>query len=183
MIVAMNPLRMGYIVGLLQFSSGNPLGIQPGDFLQISTSSGATPANTAVQIPIDGSIPQNTEGAAYAPLDTTIYPQRADSRLLVRVFIPIIANSNPNTNWVGALFRDSAVDAVCGNAVTIGIANQQYAFELFTSVPAVSQAPTTFSFRYGPASATTSYVLSSGTSPSYFGGSPTAFMTVMEIAA
>lgn len=182
MIIAQNNFKMGYIAGLFQFGSGiDPTAPKPGDLIQLVTSEQNVPANATNPIPIDDTIPTNLEGTAY-DLDTSITPKKSTSSLVIRVFIPIVT-CGASGNFVGALYRDSVVSALGANAITIGVVNQQYAFELLARAFAGSTSPTTFKFRFGPATAITAYILSSGTATGFYNGRPAAYMSIMEIAA
>lgn len=148
----------------------------------VHTESGVT-ASTLVAIPLDNTIPQNTEGVAFPQLDTTITPVRASSSLLVRVFFPIVSY-NGIGQWVGAIFRDAAVDAIAANTTTMEAANRIHDALIEAVVPAGAVTPTTFKVRFGTGAAgIAAYVNMTGAAPGYFGGVLKAIVTVTELAA
>jgi hypothetical protein len=152
-----------------------------GRVLQLVKTESIVAANTATIIPVDNTIPQNTEGVAYANLDTTITPLRATSSLLVTCFFPIVSNNGIGQTSI-AIFRDAAADAIAANTATMEAANRFRPIEAIVSVAAAAAVATTFKVRFGPG-AGTGYVLSSGTSAAIFGGVLKAYMIVQEIAA
>lgn len=155
----------------------------PGSILQTVLTESTTAATTSAAIPVDNTAPQNTEGAAYPSLDTTITPQLATSMLLVEVYIGLISgNPGATTQWIGALFRDAGVDAISTGIVTIEASNRIRQFKLQTYVAASSVAATTFKLRFGTNTNSVT-VLQSGLGAALFGATARAHMKVTEIAA
>lgn len=158
------------LVNAAEFKTANRI-------LQIVTASTNTADSSTTILPLDGTIPQNTEGKQL--LTATIVPKNASSTLRIEVCIPL--GSNSGNGWAGALFRDSTANALaaCGgpisNTVPGGITLVHY-------VAAGSTASTDFKFRYGPSQgAGTAYVNSLGGTT--FGGvQGPATMTITEIA-
>src|SRR5262245_33215773 len=64
--------------------------VVPNSVLQVIRTQSAVAANTTTILPADNTIPQNTEGAAYASLDTTITPKFATSRLVIAVTLSVV---------------------------------------------------------------------------------------------
>lgn len=141
--------------------------------------SSATSATTTASIPLDATIPQATEGAAYAALDTTITPSSATSLLEVEVSIPYLTASTA-AHLVGALFRDAGADAIAAGATVAEAADASRQLTVRAVVAAGSTAATTFKFRWG-VSTGTGYLLRNTANTITFGGVAAATMTVKEI--
>lgn len=113
------------------------------------TGTSATPAG----IPIDNTKPQNTEGAAYAALDTTITPISGSSTLEVEVMLSTISCNASNT-LVFALFRDSAPDAIATMIIAPPTAGYSVPIPLRVYVPSGAASATTFKLRFSGGGAT-----------------------------
>lgn len=144
------------------------------------TPSGASASVTASIIPLDATIPQNTEGTAYTSIDTTITPKAVSSLLEVEVVFPRVTCST-TANVTFALFRDSVVDAIAAANIAIESADREKPVILKTVVTASSIAATTFKIRWGT-TAGTAYISRNGANTVTFGGVSGATMTVREIA-
>jgi hypothetical protein len=105
---------------------------------------------TAV-IPLDDTIPQNTEGTEI--VTASITPVFAASRILVR-FQGFCSTTVP-ANSVGALFRDAAASALAASAVSIGVVGALFilSFEYLDSPSSTSAL--TYRVRVGPDRAAT----------------------------
>ena len=128
-----------------------------------------------VAIPLDDTIPQNTEGTE--TLTASITPRHARNRLRVRV---VGGAQLSTTNFqMAALFRDSAANAVRAYFQSPGDANRQIPLVFEHEELAGSVAPTTFKLRLGPDAGTMSVNQhSSGVS---FGGLLKTVMIIDEI--
>lgn len=140
------------------------------------TVSTTTATTTDTSIPLDATIPQITEGVAYASLDTTITPVEAASLLEVEVVLPVAGNSVINIPV--ALFRDSGANAIHATMVTVNTGYQTIVV-LRTVVAAGSTSATTFKVRWCVQSGTGYILNAAGTN--FFGASAQATMTVREI--
>jgi hypothetical protein len=139
-----------------------------------------TAVNNTATIPQDGTVPQNTEGTAYACLDTTYTPTSATSLLEIEVFIPITVTNASNGSTL-ALFRDSGANAIAASSGTnSGSAYRLGGVMLKVFVTAGSTSATTFKLRYGPTGGTMWF--NSETSGNVWGAAQVAFMSVKEIA-
>lgn len=131
--------------------------------------------------PLDNTIPQITEGTAYAAADTTYTPADAGSLLEVVCVISYAAVSQTSHSTF-ALFRDSDANAL--DAAFIGINGGQATapIVLRAVVPANAATATTFKLRYGAQASTgyTTYLLSLG-GTNYMGAAASVTMTVREI--
>jgi hypothetical protein len=142
------------------------------------TVSTTTASTTDTSIPADATIPQNTEGVAYASLDTAITPTASSSLLEVEVIINVTSQSAAGSPRF-AIFRDSTASAVAAGFSSISGVNGIGALVLRTVVAAGSTSATTFKLRWC-ASTGTAQLLQAG-SVNYFGSTNVATMTVKEI--
>jgi hypothetical protein len=101
-------------------------------------------------IPMDGTVPQNTEGVAVPSLDCTYTPTSATSILEVEIYEPITVPLGGNLGSTIALFRDSGADAIAAAILhEMTIAYRRSGLILKTPALAGSTAPTTFKIRVG----------------------------------
>lgn len=139
----------------------------------------ATPYTTysshTTAIPIDDTIPQNTEGEEI--ITVSITPTNASNRLRIEVDVPTATGSG-NIAACGAIFQDSTANAIAAglfNPFTTGAHEQ---FFLSHEMAAGTTSATTFKFRVG--SSGTIYINGS-TSARLFGGVSAVRMRVIEI--
>lgn len=156
--------------------------VLPGMMIQHAYTQSSTVASTTGAFPIDDTIPQISEGTAYASLDTTITPRLATSNLEVELCIPWYFNTTAAAQQF-AIFRDSTVDAVISGvmdgATAGGVAGPAI---LRVVVPATAASATTFKVRYGTEGGTM-YLLSASTATAgRFSTSDTAILSVREIS-
>lgn len=149
-----------------------------GLILQSVNSTSATYANTAVAIPADDTIPQNTEGAEL--LTVTITPGNASNRLFFEFEAFFSSDGAPVAATV-ALFQDSTANALYAVADTVSSVNAVKHVRLRYEMAAGTTSSTTFKVRYGPSS-NTLYVNGISTGRIY-GGVAQASLTVQERAA
>jgi hypothetical protein len=77
------------------------------------TASTTIVGSTATNIPIDDTIPQNTEGAEI--LNASITPTNASSKIKITFYSPVTDASSGATSL--ALFRDSGADAIAASRI------------------------------------------------------------------
>lgn len=184
------------IIGYLDFSTGQttagtwvtaPDKIQlfgpgvrkPGDRVQLNrTETNASATGTTV-IPLDNTIPQNTEGDQY--LSRAITPNAAANVLKVRS-IGLYSSSVAGAGFTVALFRDATAAAIAATAHAIASGNQVDTIAIDKQVLAASISSTTFTLRAGNVSVgTTTFNGSAGTQ--LFGGVAASYIEVEEIMA
>lgn len=137
-----------------------------------------TYTGTAVVIPADDTVPQNTEGLEI--LSVTITPTSATSRLRIE-HLGMYARSNSGTFVTAALFQDSTAGALAAASTRQFDSGETGQIVVQHEMVAGTTSPTTFKIRFG-ASATTAFV--NGTSAArLFGGISAARLRVTEIAA
>lgn len=164
--------------------SGSPTRIQltgygvklPGDVIQtlISYTSGASTGATAV--PLDNTIPQNTEGDQF--MSQAIVPSSA-SNILEITSQSYTANTNGGTH-VNALFQDSSANALAVGGTTPG-ANAIGNISLLWRMLAATTSSTTFKSRLGSATGTTTFNGASGAG--LYNSTLASYIKVSEIVA
>jgi hypothetical protein len=147
-----------------------------GSVLQVVNSQTSTYTSTAVQIPIDNTIPQITEGGQ--ALSLAITPTSATSKLLFQIILMVAPSITANI--VGALFQGATSSAIStGWTYVGGGAETILSFNYFMTSGTTS--PTTFTVRYGSNGGT---IYLNGTSGGqYLGGTLTSSVTITEVAA
>lgn len=132
-----------------------------------------TMSTTTASIPIDDTIPQNTEGTEI--LTVAITPKATTNKLCIEVLVPIMATSA--TNVVVALFQDSTANALDAHYMSIA-ANFQTRLSLRYTMDAGTSSSTTFKVRVGTGAGTATINGFSG--GRIFGGVMRAAITVTE---
>jgi len=144
-------------------------------FIQtVSTQTGAVATGTT-SIPLDDTIPQNTEGTQF--MSVSITPTSATSRLLIQVVANATANSiNALT---AALFVGSTADALAETYAVNRAAGDNFPFSFNHNMVAGSTSALTFNVRIGgDGGATISFNGSSGVRR--FGGVFASSITITE---
>lgn len=144
-----------------------------GSVLQVKTAQLLTYVSTGDIIPLDDTIPQNTEGVEV--LTCSITPKSASSKLRVEVWSGSVQASGGIP--VGAVFRDTTANAIIAR-YTASTAD----LNMTVVVDSVATTETTFKFRAG--SSTTGEIDFNGnTTARLLGGASAVYMVVTEIAA
>ena len=142
--------------------------------VQTVTSATTSVITCSTTIPVDNTIPQNTEGTEV--ITQAITPRYANSRLKIEVDVPYGAGgAGYNT---GALFVDSTAGAIAAFPMNIDGAGSFQTAKYTYIVSSASTTARTYKLRVGPASGT-SYV-NSYNSTSFFGGTMAARITITE---
>lgn len=152
-----------------------PIAYPPGSMVGTASTTSGTRTTISTTIPLDDTIPQNTEGDEF--ITVTYTPKYADSILRVTAQIAY-AREDAGHTLTMALFRDSTADADATNAVlSTGVHYIPNRIEYdYTSG---STASTTFKLRVGSSSGTAA--INGTTSVSYFNGTLNSFIRVDEI--
>lgn len=157
------------------YSHGDRL---PGETVQVRrVEDGALDAGGATTIPLDNTIPQNTEGVAW-PTECTITPRSAVNRL--RVVSQLNVENTANNNVGVAMFRDSGADAIATIQFNNNQSGARMPFGLTKTVLAGSTSATTFKLRAGGNTAGTTRFNSAGGGALY-GGTLASFIEVTEV--
>jgi hypothetical protein len=131
----------------------------------------------APTIPVDDTIPQNTEGTEI--LTATITPRLTTSRLYVEGVVPIASDNTALRNLTVAIFRDSEANATRAYVVNVPVGAQLAVIPFKFSVPSTATTATTFRVRAG-ANAGAVYI--NGTaSGRLLGGAQAAEILITEI--
>lgn len=153
----------------------------PGVVVQLtSTQTGELVSGTTL-IPLDDTIPQNTEGTEF--LTHVHTPLAATNKLLIEVAFQLYNSSADRKNTV-ALFKDAvagALAAVCGGTTGDGNTTFKNVLVLRHVMVAGTVSGITFKVRVGPESASTVYLNALDSAARKFGGVCASSITVTEI--
>jgi hypothetical protein len=141
----------------------------------VNTQTGASTTGTTT-IPLDDTIPQNTEGDEYMTLAIT--PTNASSTLIIEAEV-FLASSALNNLIVG-LFQDSTANALAANMARADTADQVYPVTLRHKMTAGTTSATTFKIRAGGSAAGTT-TFNGRTGTRLFGGVAASSITITEI--
>lgn len=145
---------------------------------QIVTSALSTLSTGTTTIPVDNTIPQNTEGDQY--LTVTITPTSASSTLEIDVEL-LVSHSVSGVYMVAALFQDSTANAIAATAGagSAGAGGFSGPLKLKHIMTAGTTSATTFKVRAGSSNAGTTSVNGS-VGVQVFGGVASSRITVKE---
>lgn len=138
---------------------------------------GALATGTTI-IPLDDTIPQQTEGDEYMSLAIT--PISATSTLLVNVVIH--GSLSANLWFIAALFRDAAAASIGASVTHVAAATGGSVLVFSANVAAGSTALTTFKVRAGPDGVAT-LTLNGQSGVRFFGGVMASSIRITELAA
>lgn len=138
------------------------------------THSGAV-ASTAVAIPHDDTIPQNTEGAE--AFTVAITPHAAPN--LLRATTAVWLAGSVSAHVVVALFQDAIADALACTASLVAGANENEYLETEHVLQAGGTSAITFKTRYGGSAGTATFNGTSGARK--YGGALSSYIDVQEI--
>lgn len=142
--------------------------------LQIVYNSTSATNSTAVTIPVDDTIPQNTEGAEM--LTASITPQSASSNLYIIVSM-FVNGPGGGYSTTTALFKDSGADAIA--AVNVGDNDQRsQQAVIIHKIASGSTSSQTFKVRCGSSSGTFRL---NGISGRLYGGVASSSITIVEM--
>lgn len=164
----------------IQNSSGNPILRQTGSVIQVvNVQTGAYSSTTAI-IPLDSTIPQNTEGTELFTVSIT--PTSSTSKLLIQANVMFTVTAS---QWcIIALFQDSTANALAAVPAYINIATAGITTSMQYFMTAGTTSATTFKLRYGqPTAGATIGINGPSGGVAFFGGVCISGMTVTEIAA
>lgn len=135
--------------------------------------------SSAATIPIDDTIPQNTEGAEVLALAYT--PNSATSKLLINVKIWLMTASN-NPDLTAALFVDSTADALAAASHHPQNTIRGTCVDFLVEVDSASTSARTYKLRAGPAASLSNvYVNSNDGSNNAYGGVVRTIISILEI--
>lgn len=184
-----NPASVTYAAAdqvlLLDASDSNKLKratITAGKVLQQVSASTAAYSTGTTQIPLDDTIPQNTEGTEL--LTVSITPANSSNILLIEAQATV-GVSNNGVTVAAALFQDSTANALAASAQTVANLNQRHVnAQIRHRMTAGTTSATTIKLRIGPTGSATLYFNGDpATSARIFGGVSVSILTVTEIAS
>lgn len=135
-------------------------------------------ADLTTVIPLDDTIPTDTEGTQIASI--TLTPKSATNK--IQISVSGMGTMSATGHIVYAVYRNSASAAVSAGAVYVGSINNMVQIELFDEFVAGVTTPITISLRVGPGAANT-VRLNGTTSGRFFGGVSGVTMTLTEVRA
>jgi hypothetical protein len=144
-----------------------------GQFVSTETGTMATGTGT---IPLDNTIPQNTEGTEF--MTVAITPKSATSKLKIDVVFNG-ANSVGANNIIAALFQDSTANALACSFVTAPGAAYGCQVKFTHIMTSGTTSSTTFKVRAGGNGASTT-TFNGSAGASYFGGSIASSISITE---
>lgn len=145
----------------------------------VNTQTGAVATGTTI-LPLDDTIPRNTEGDQYMTLAIT--PKSATNKLKIDVVL-FAAHSAAAYHLIAALFQDTTADALaCSGHVSEGAATYGVCIKFTHYMTAGTASATTFKVRAGASGAGTTTFNGHGAGR-MFGGVCASSMTITEIAA
>lgn len=115
----------------------------------IVTLTSTTEDSTALQILMDNSIPQNTEGKEY--FSQAFTPISASSTLIIDVAIQGVRADTAENIFVGALFVDSTANAIAACGIVTSVSTSAYLspYSLRFITTSGSTSARTYKFRFG----------------------------------
>ena len=150
-----------------------------GTVLQVVNVQTGAYSSTTAQIPLDTTIPQNTEGTEL--FTVAITPTSSTSKLLIQVNVMFCVTAS---QWCTiALFKDSTANALAAVPAYINIATAGITTSMQYFMTAGTTSATTFKLRYGQPSAGATIGINGPTAgAAFFGGVCISGMTIKEIA-
>lgn len=159
----------------VQLTSGGGFGVV---LDEVSAQSAATDNSTTV-LPVDNTIPQNSEGKEISALNCTITPKSALS--ILRFEIDLYAQHNSGQQIGIGIFKDADADAVgaayINDAVSFQPGHIRFGFDLVAG----STTARTYKLRVGPASSGTVYINADSTGTGRMGGKIFSRMKITEV--
>lgn len=144
---------------------------------RVSTQTGAVATGTTV-MPVDDTIPQNTEGDQYMTLSIT--PKLSTNILKIEA-IAHASSSIGSTGISAALFQDTTANALSATVVSQSSAGQAIEVKLVHTMAAGTTSATTFKIRIGSAGAATT-TFNGISSARLFGGVLISSIVITEYA-
>ena len=153
--------------------------IGAGKILQVVETNYTASASSVTAIPLDNTIPQNTEGTQI--LSASITPASSSNKLYIQVSFPFV-DADGARSVFAALFQDSTANALAGGLVIL--VGSDYSNNIYFShyMTAGTVSSTTFKVRYGPNTGT-AYINRRGSNDANYGNVCAARLVIMEIAA
>lgn len=136
-----------------------------------------TGASTTSQIPLDDTIPQNTEGAEFMTLAIT--PTSATNRLRIEFNANASAGGSAQGPVV-ALFQDTTADALQVRSTRPADSNHPSPIHLLHDMVAGTTSATTFKIRFGRNSTSASAFIGQAKDSATYGAADPSILTIEE---
>jgi hypothetical protein len=151
-----------------------------GSVIQVVIATTNTFASTTNTIPLDDTIPQNTEGAEF--LTCSITPKFSTSKLYIDVVFNTVCNTSSALSTI-ALFQDSTASALiaCWGVSSVGNGPPP-PMVMSYSMTSGTTSSTTFKVRGGQNSAGT-FQVNGSSGARYLGGAMISFIKITEVAS
>jgi hypothetical protein len=138
--------------------------------------------STLSTIPLDDTIPQNTEGAEF--LTASITPSSSSSKVLIKAVVHV---ANDNASYINgvALFRDSVANALAASWSMTVVANTPVSAMVLEYLDSPSTASSiTYKLRGGTVGGTgaQTFQINGASGVRYLGGALITTLTLMEVA-
>ncbi|MBK8132473.1 MAG: hypothetical protein IPK48_06985 [Gammaproteobacteria bacterium] len=156
------------------YSQGDRL---PGERIQVRRNSTGAVATGTTMIPVDDTIPQNTEGTQFMTQD--IIPKSAANYLVIQ-HTGEYANSTAGATTVVAIFQDSSANALAAHMVTEPAASYSIILAVKHAMVSGTASSTTFKIRVGAGSAGT-ITFNGAVGARYLGGVFASHLEITEI--
>ena len=151
-----------------------------GAVLQVISSQDAAVDSSTTALPVDNSIPQNTEGEEWTNLNVTITPKHTSNVLHFEVDL-FLQHSSGLQIGIG-IFQDSTAAAIFAGYINDNATFQTGHVHLSFKMDAGTTSATTFKVRYGPSSASgTVYGNADSAGTQRFNGKLYSSMKVSEV--
>jgi hypothetical protein len=144
----------------------------------VSTGYSAVATGTTV-LPIDDTIPQNTEG--FEVMTQAITPKSATNILVIEA---VILAAGSTTDFINtAMFQDSAAGAIAAMSDQVDNANDINTVIIGHTMVAGTTSATTFKIRIGPNNGATTLTFNGRAGARLFGAIPKSFIKITEYKA
>lgn len=144
--------------------------------VQVQRTQDAAVATGTTTIPLDDTVPQNTEGDQY--ITVAITPKNASSVLVIEA--NLMVSPSANVHVIGALFKDSDAAALAACAIFPGASGAADMLKLKHTMTAGGTSAITFKVRLGLSSAGT-LTFNGASSARLFGAVAASTLTVTEV--
>lgn len=153
-------------------------GISSGVVVQVKNFQTGASVTGTTTIPVDDTIPQNTEG--FEAMTLSITPTSATNKLKIEVVVNAGSSATPPFYIAAALFQDSAANALAVQASTLGTSTHSTELSFTHYMDAGTTSATTFKVRVGANGAGTHFINGINATRLY-GGVMASSITITEI--
>jgi hypothetical protein len=138
-----------------------------------------TPSSGNTVIPLDSTIPQNTEGTQI--FSQAFTPKSATSKIIIKARLAV--GADVALHVAAALFKDATADAIAVNNTTVASGTYMACLNLDFSEASGSTTARTYKVRIGCQSSANLWYLNQNSSGINFGGIVTSMFEITEVEA